>query len=138
MGITGDFGKLHEWSDRMDRLADISDRVADAAVPKIHSLVAAEFASKTDPYGAGWRPIKAATHKRGTSSALIRSGELRSSVQVTADGHSIKATVDVPYVQYAAGGGRAVLPEGELPPKWSEALTQEAAKQFDKITGGGK
>src|SRR5262245_27534719 len=132
--ITGDFAKLRQWSERLREMQSVPDQAARAATPRIRAMVASEFNRQTDPYGAAWRPIKAATFERGTSSALVRSGALMASVSVSAVGHLIRAIVGAAYARFQSA--RLVLPSDQLPETWSNILRDEAMKAAQRIAEG--
>lgn len=136
MGMTGDFAKLKQWADRIGKMPEIPNQAAEATAPKLAAMVRSEFSTKTDPYGGAWRGIKAATLARGSSSILVRSGQLRDAVDVAATGASITVSLGVDYAQYQLN--RGILPRaGDLPPKWRREVDAAASKAFKQIAEGG-
>ncbi len=139
MGMSGDFGKLKQWRERMGRMVGVPEKIAIAVAPKVRTLVAAEFASKTDPYGDAWKPIKPATIKRGTESILVRTGRMRDELDVLPFGTRLKVLLGTFYARFHISTGRRTLPKpGQLPEAWSQLIDQEAAKAFKQIAEGGK
>lgn len=136
--VTGDLGKLAELRKNLGRLADVATDVARKVAPRFKGFVEAGFAKKADPYGNAWRPIKAATRKRGTKSILIRAGTMARKVDVLAFGSRVRVLLGVFYARFHISTGRGILPRrGRLPPTWTREIEAASVAELRKRAEGG-
>jgi hypothetical protein len=135
----GDLAKLQSWRERIGRMVGVPERVAVEVAPKFAGLVEKGFATKADPYGAGWKPIKSATYARGTKSALVRTGRMLEEIDYLPFGKRVKVLLGTFYARFHISTGRRTLPKpGQLPPKWSEVVKVEVERAFERIAAGGR
>ena len=124
MGLTGDFGKLARWEQKLDRLAspqlrfEIADGMADAAL----GLVAETFGREADPYGNHWKPKK---NPDGRPILRGKTGRLVQWRKQFVNQHGYRISSAAPYARFHQSGtkrmvARRMAPTGtRLPAKWS-------------------
>jgi len=138
MGISGDISKLGALRKRLGDVVQLAAKVAPVVAPLFKGFVAEGFARKTDPYGGAWKAITAATRKRGTKSALDRSGRMKGEIDYLPFGTRVKVWLGTAYARFHISTGRRTLPRPkDLPARWGQAIEVEAEKQFKATTGGG-
>lgn len=107
----------------------------------IEGLIKDEFRSKTDPYGAAWKPPK------DGGKTMDRTGRLKRGFDVvaspTGEGISIRVTNEQEYAHWLQDGTRRMEPRrmvpmgGSLPDKWdkvfAEAYKAAFLKWFSKL-----
>ncbi len=139
MGVSGDFSKLAQMRERLGRMVGVPDMVAKEVAPQCKSLVEQGFATKKDPYGAAWKPIKQNTIARGTESALVRTGRMRDGIDVLPFGAKLRILLGQFYARFHISTGRRTLPKaGQLPDPWGVVISKAAEAAFQKIAGGGR
>ncbi len=122
-------------------LEGIPSRIASEVADGISGLIAEEFASGTDPYGASWAPLFPSTVRRkgGDRRILRRSDALSSDTYARPSSGSGIEVESLPYggVHQVGDGSRMVarpvLPDGgELPEAWQEVIESAADRAFKK------
>lgn len=144
MGVSGDFGPLSDWqrrmsAQRMRALApDLAKRIGAASL----KLVADEFRSGRDPYGAAWLATK-----KGNP-PLRRTGRMAGSATAQANGPTVKVTIGTTYAKYHQDGTRVHARKGGAIPvnrrgwfvskrKLNEKAASQGVKVFGSYTHGG-
>lgn len=124
-------------ADRLGELAQVPSRAAKDAATRISSLVAREFETGTDPYGAAWKPLAASTIRRkGHDTILVDTGKLALGTGAKPSGGAGIELASVDYGQYHQSGTsrmprRPIFPDrAELPKDWQEAIEAAVSATF--------
>lgn len=141
------------WRGNISDLGSLAANLADlSAVPSQASRDAArgikraideEFRSGQDPYGEPWEPLAESTiaKKGGDARILIETGEMQRGIEVKPTaGAGIAITSRVGYLGFHQGEGapnanvppRHVLPEGDMPDAWGDAISNALDRAFDR------
>lgn len=141
--LTGDFGKLDRWIERLSELAEpgslarLSNDMADATL----ELVDREFDESRAPSGAAWAAKK---HPDGRPVGTGKTGGLRRYRRKHADSRGFRIGPSVPYAGYFVRGKRGQKPRpivprsNHLPAPWRGALTRLFLLHCQKILRGGR
>lgn len=138
---SGDLASLGRIAENLRALVDVPSRASREAARKIKRLIDREFRTGSDPYGEPWEPLAAATieKKGGDDRILIDSGDMRRGIHVRPMARAgISVTSDAEYLGFHQGAGapranvppRHVLPEGEMPPEWEDAIDESLEDAF--------
>ena len=117
----------------LERLAVVPRQLAVDAAPEITRLQRAQYAAGTDPYGARWKALAAATLRKGRRPPPLTDTKRMKNTTITipllAGRIGLRHFVHAPYgVHHQYGSPRANLPKREilpmrgLPPAWRIAL----------------
>lgn len=129
--------ELQKIQRRIRGLTGAPEKAAEVLAPRFEGEIHATFAEKTDLYGAGWKGIQPATTKRGSQSALVRTGKLSRDLFVEQVGSKIRCRFSVFYARYHITTGRGTLPRrGEFPPKWAVQVKAETEAAFKRLAEG--
>ena len=113
----------------LEDIPNAIDGIAKETVENIKGLILEEFDKSADPFGNPWIPNKAGTQ------TLVRTGAMRSSLIVMADGKEIFISMDEPANYHQTGTykmpARPILPEDELPKEWEAVLEENTGKIFE-------
>jgi hypothetical protein len=121
-------------------LDDVPSRISSEVADGINVLIADQFASGSDPYGAPWAPLLPQTVRRkgGDARILLRSDDLAAqTVARPTSGAGVEIT-SVGYGGRHQGGtkhmvARPILPDGgELPESWQEVIDTATESAFKK------
>ncbi len=130
-----------DLADRLAELDDLPSRIVGEVASSINEMIADQFASGSDPYGAPWAPLLPSTVRRkgGDTRVLRRRDSLSSStIARPSSGAGIEITsVDYGGVHQVGDGSRMVarpvLPDGnELPESWQEAIESATERAFNR------
>lgn len=136
-GVTGDISKLVQMRQRIGQLVNVAERVAPKVGPAFRDFVREGFSTKKDPYGGAWKSISEKTRKRGTESALVRSGRMREKIDYLPFGTRVKLILGVFYARFHISTGRRTLPKPrQLPDLWSKAIEIETDRQIKQLAEG--
>lgn len=159
--ITGDFRKLEAVALAIPKLGKKTKEVVAEVAPAIGTLIDKEFSAGRDPYGKPWKPLATATLAKGrTPPPLTDTGEMRTSVKVSAKGNSVEYSIEDPKAGFHQFGTRRklerkrakyvggkhvatmthglgipprpILPEGKAPASWTKAIKAIASKIIGK------
>lgn len=103
---------------------------------RLHELVEKGWETRTDPYGQGWKPTQQ------PNPILEETAAMRGKVAHEVVSNGITLKVDdwkAAFHQYGTKRGivpRRMLPSGELPEAWAEAIQEEADAFFDEWLAG--
>lgn len=137
MPIVGNLSALTAMQAQIGKAIGLAAKVAPVVAPKLRDFVREGFATKTDAYGGAWAAIKAATRKRGSQSALVRTGRMRDKIDYLPFATKVKLVLGTFYARFHISTGRRTLPKpGMLPPRWGDEIEQESARQFQALVGG--
>lgn len=122
MPLTGNLAELRSLASRVDGLSEVPSRAAKRAIPELDASLQAEFSAGTDPYGAPWVSLSAATLRRGRSAPpLTDTGRMRATAKARAASRSGLAVTIAPPAQFLERK-RPMLPEHGEPPRWREII----------------
>jgi Phage virion morphogenesis family len=134
VSLSGDISQLGRIGAHVASLADVPRIAQPLASERIEQLIQLEFDAGTDPYGAAWEPLAKTTIARGRHEPpLTDTRELRESVLVYPSRDGIRVTVgtkDHPAGPHqtgwsgpqGSGPARPILPEGDMPDAWANAI----------------
>ena len=121
---------------RLKHIASSPPKIAALAAGMIQTQVDREFAVGADPYGAAWAALAPRTLAKGRfPPPLIDSGATKQSVTASAEGTSVRVSVDGEAHWHQTGTSampaRPILPidGGSLPDSW-EAAFESATKRI--------
>jgi hypothetical protein len=114
---------------KVGQVGQAGPKVAQAIAPKISALIKDEFSEGSDPAGKPWASLRPATLKSGRHAPpLTATGEMRSSVRVTADGWTIRIRIASParYHQFGTRrmASRPIVPAFGLPERWKRVIEE--------------
>lgn len=162
--ITGNFQTLRDGISRIRRIGDAGPELWQRIAPTIRSNIEAQFATGVNPYDTKWKPLAAATLRKGrTPPPLTDTGGLRSSIRVTASGYTLRviaADLVAGMHQWGTrrrkkkpsamkrqgqvvgtriwGTGmpkRQILPDGRIPDKWRQQIRRMAREIMGERLG---
>lgn len=120
-GVTGSFDKMRALQQRLLKASGALNVVAERVAPKFEELTKQTFATQTDPYGVGWKPLKRPDHQ-----PLVKSGKMLRSFGFRPFGPKVKIDIGVFYARYHISTGRGTLPlKGRLPSSWRATIEAE-------------
>ncbi len=123
----------------LNRLADdIGPRVA----TRIEALVQRQFATGTDPHGNAWAPLAQSTKERWGGGIPLETFGRHAQVKYLGKGKIIVVFDEKTARFHDKGTGnmpaRPLLPNGQLPASWREAIDVEFREAVrKKFQGGG-
>lgn len=139
MSVTGDFSGLEAMSEAFKRLSEVPSRAAKAVSADLSKFVEEEFDTGSDPYGRSWAALAERTLRKGRKPPpLTDTGAMRGSVEIRpAQGAGVQISIGEPYSVYHQQGtsrmpARKMLPEGDLPPKWNNAVVIRTREAFNQ------
>lgn len=138
MPITGDFKKLAAMKKRVENLVNVPEKIAPVCAQHFHVFTDQGFATSTDPYGRGWKPLLPQTiAAHGAHRILLDSGKMNRSAGFLPYGPKVKIDIGAFYARFHISTGRGFLPmNGKLPAKWATAIDKESTKAFSAIARG--
>lgn len=130
---------LDDMAAAISELSDVPSRASVGAAHRINALIGDQFASGVDPFGQPWQPLKESTVKRkGGDRRILRRTDALSLETVARPAAGAGIEIDsLDYGQFHQTGtgrmvARPILPEGELPEEWSEAIDAAVEDAFRK------
>jgi hypothetical protein len=145
MGVTGDFAKLGQLIKNLQDLrpdvGKVAQKTAVRFAPSLARFLVSEFDTGTDPFGNPFKPLSAASLKRGRRPPpMTNTGKARNAAAIVLV-QGTKDRVTFPdYLRYHISTGRGVLPvlgKG-WPPTWLEVIRVEAEKAARELLQGGR
>ncbi len=115
----------------LSRLSDVPRQTAQEVAPALNRLVQAGFDAGTDPYGQAWKPLRAATLRKGRRPPpLSASRDMRGAFTIrpsTGGRAGLRLVVGAPYARFHQTGTRymarrELAPSKGLPASWRLAL----------------
>lgn len=139
----GDLSELGRLEENLAELAEVPSRAAKDACIGIRSAIREQFLKGIDPYGKPWESLAPATIAKGRKPPpMTDTGTMKLGMQVRPMGGSgIAVTSDAEYLGFHQGQGspnanvppRHVLPEGELPETWEDAIDDALDDHFGRV-----
>lgn len=136
MPVTGDFAGLRQLEHTLVELGQIPRRAGREAAAGIGKLLAKEFSSGTDPYGAKWAKLKS-----GKPSHLTRSGRLRGTARARSTNAGVAIGPLASHGIYHQTGtssmsARRILPDTGIPAAWRAVIERAIDNAGKKIARG--
>ena len=142
MGLTGDFAALADLVAKLERAANVKADLLEGLGEEVVDLIKAGFDATTAPDGTEWAPTVA-----GNKPLHGPTGDLKSGWHIKSiGGDSVTVGPSVWYGAVHQGGtnragrdrktrivARPMVPDGELPPKWSKQLEAAADEMLAEL-----
>lgn len=120
-------------------LSSVPSRAATGAAKRINALIGDQFDAETDPFGEPWKPLEESTVRRkgGDRRILRRTDALAGATHAKPVRPAGIEITSLDYGMFHQTGtvhmvAREILPEGELPPEWEEAIEDEIEIAFGR------
>ena len=128
---------MSNWDDSLNKivqevqsLSGLPKATTKRVATKIGRLIDQQFDDGVDPYGEPWAP-----KADGSPSHLDDTGDMRASVDVSAQGTEVTASIDDPFPFHEAGTAnmpaRPILPYKGTPPAWEDAVDEAVNEELE-------